>query len=360
MMVDGFLRHAMVIIFFAILEIVNDNEFMISKIYNIGSILRLVLACSTFILMSACVSLNEASIQGQIQKNNCNQQSDVLIESNKVIQPLQPGQINKELCEHFSLRSIHVAYAIGLLSELEAYLTIKNQLRTQPNLETKVELLERTQAIYQRIHLASLEISAAASEMDCEEERTDQLANYLKGKEDEAETRLTVGAIVTGSLGAIIAGVLLFRGGSGDWPELIGIGSGLIETGLGVMILLNKRKILFMHTRNALGEIWEGVEASKIFPASVWYYLNLPDPQNNQKSLREQLVDKWMGFGQIANTKEKNKDKLYALFFGSGGRYTSEQLFNRANMHDQIEAYISLMKQDLKQLALEFHQLQNQ
>jgi hypothetical protein len=57
--------------------------------------------------------------------------------------------------------------------------------------------------------------------------------------------------------------------------------------------------------------------------------------------------------------KEKKKEKVYTLFFGEGGKYTADQLTNRANMHDQIEAQINLMKQDLKLLALELEKINN-
>ncbi len=113
----------------------------------------------------------------------------------------------------------------------------------------------------------------------------------------------------------------------------------------------------FYHPRNALKEIWIAPEASSIFPPSVWYYLTYENSNKTEKSLRLQFLDKWLGFGQIADTKEKNKEKVYNLFFGEGGKYTADQLTNRANMHDQIEAHINLMKQDLKQLALELENI---
>jgi len=47
-------------------------------------------------------------------------------------------------------------------------------------------------------------------------------------------------------------------------------------------------------------------------------------------------------------------EAIYALYFGEGGRYTAEQLKNRAAMLDQVEASITLMKQDLKVLSIEF------
>jgi len=237
---------------------------------------------------------------------------------------------------------------------------LKKDYKISLTLEKRIEIVELSQRINQRINISSLEISAVASEMDCEEERADQIATYLKGKEDDAETKLTVGSIVVGAAGAIIAGALIVKGDAGNAPEFIGIGAGLTEATLGVMILLNKRKVEFYHSRNALKDIWFAPETSTIFPQSVWYYLTYEKPDCSTKSLRQQLVDKWLGFGQIADTKEKNKEKVYSLFFGEGGKYTADQLNNRANMHDQIEAQINLMKQDLKLLALELEKLNNE
>ncbi|MCC5917712.1 MAG: hypothetical protein JJU02_10360 [Cryomorphaceae bacterium] len=62
---------------------------------------------------------------------------------------------------------------------------------------------------------------------------------------------------------------------------------------------------------------------------------------------------------KLSPTIEKRIEIVYALFFGEGGKYTADQLTNRANMHDQIEAQINLMKQDLKLLALELEKVNN-
>ncbi|MGK0639506.1 hypothetical protein [Thermaurantimonas aggregans] len=51
--------------------------------------------------------------------------------------------------------------------------------------------------------------------------------------------------------------------------------------------------------------------------------------------------------------QRKKQRKNLCLIFGKGGKYTASQLINRANMYDQPEAYINLMKQDLKVLASE-------
>jgi hypothetical protein len=313
----------------------------------------------TFVLTS-CAGLKNAQLKSQLDISNCNQQTTFNYSKDHLPKPIHTLNIDTVLTNRFSFQSLNAANAIGLLDLLTEYVNLKKNYKVSPTLEKRIEIVELSQKINQRINISSLEISAVASEMDCEEERADQIATYLKGKEDDAETKLTVGAIVVGAVGAITAGVLLAKGDAGNAPEFIGIGAGLTEATLGVMILLNKRKVEFYHSRNALKDIWFAPETSTIFPQSVWYYLTYEKPNGSTKSIRQQLVDKWLGFGQIADTKEKNKEKIYSLFFGEGGKYTADQLTNRANMHDQIEAQINLMKQDLKLLALELEKLNNE
>lgn len=307
--------------------------------------------------LASCVGSKSTQQTSQLGKSNCNQQAIRLYTKDDLPKPIHQLHLDSVLINRFSFQSLNVANAIGLLDHLTEFVKLKKEYKSNPAIDRRLEIIELLQKINQRINISSLEISAVASEMDCEEERADQIATYLKGKEDNAETKLTVGAIVVGAVGAITAGILLASGEAGNTPEFIGIAAGLAEATLGVLILLNKRKVSFYHPRNALKDIWTAPETSTIFPSSVWYYITYENPNTKEKSLRQQLVDKWLGFGQIVDTKEKNKEKVYKLFFGEGGRYTANQLTNRANMHDQIEAYIKLMKQDLELLSLELEKL---
>ncbi|MFQ3576970.1 MAG: hypothetical protein SNJ77_11100 [Cytophagales bacterium] len=116
----------------------------------------------------------------------------------------------------------------------------------------------------------------------------------------------------------------------------------------------------FNHPRNALNEIWTSPKTSRIFPKSVWFYLNDNNPSKTEKSYKDQFLDKWVNHSEFSDLKKKNKEKLFKLFLGEGGVYTAEDLIIRANMLDQIEALINLMKQDLKLFAFEFEELNNQ
>jgi len=71
------------------------------------------------------------------------------------------------------------------------------------------------------------------------------------------------------------------------------------------------------------------------------------------------LTSGWV-LGKLPTPKEKKREEVYTLFFGEGGEYTAGPLTNRANMHDQIEAQINLMKQDLKLLSFELEKLDDE
>lgn len=301
--------------------------------------------------MSACGGLKNSRLENYLAKSNCNQQNIYNYDATAMPVPFYKLQLDTSLINHFSFKSLNVAHAIGILNLLQDYVVKSELYKKEPNIQHQVDLMQCSQILNQRINSASLEISAVASEMDCEEERTSQIAEYLKKIESEKETRLTVGSIIVGASGAILSGVF----NKDNTGEYIGIGTGIAEAGLGILILINHRKTDFKHPRNALKDIWEGHFVSANFPPSIWYYLNYFNPAEPEKnSLRYQIIQKWIDFGQISETKSKKKrSALIDIYFGEGGKYSTDQLSNRANMYDQVESHINLMKQDLKSLSIE-------
>lgn len=296
-------------------------------------------------LFSSCASVKNLEIKDLLKHSNCNQQNIYTYSVDSLPIPLHEQSISPLLKDKLSFTNLNMANAIGILQSITQFA----ELRANPkpdDLNYRLKILELKQEIDHRINMSSLEISAISSEMDCEEERTSQIANYLNGRMREKESRLTVSAIVVGALGAILTeGVIKNEKAS----SAVGITTGLAEATFGVLMLLNDESIEFHHKRNALKDIWYGADVSQNFPAAVWYFLNYKSSENNiHTSLREQIVEKWTGFGQIH--KKSTKD-LLDLYFGEGGRYNSEQLENRADMYDQLESTINLMKQDLKALS---------
>lgn len=307
------------------------------------------------VLSVSCSGIQNTRMKSQLYASNCNQQNGYNYTTDQMPQPIHTLIVDSVLATQLSFRSLNVANAIGVLDLMSDYVTVQKKYKKNPTIENRLTQLEMAQKLNQRINNASLEVSAVSSEMDCEEERTSQIADFLKGKEDETESKLTVGAIVVGAAGAIASGLLIDKGNTGDY---IGLGTGITEATLGVLILRNKRNIEFYHHRNALRDIWEGRPTSAIFPPAVWYYLNYSNPNESDRvSFRREIIEKWMNFGQIADEKSKKKTQLIELYFGNGGKYSAQELDNRANMYDQLESQINLMKQDLKALSTELENI---
>ncbi len=308
------------------------------------------------VVLSSCHGIN--GIQRHAERSTCTQQNAAHYSNTVFPKPIHEVEIDSSLTSRFSAQSLNVANAIGILESMQDYVNKMKQYENSPTIDNRITLLVLSQKISERINLASLEVSAVASELDCEEERITQIADYMKGIEGETESRLTVAAIVIGASSAIVSGFMLMNGGTGSNVEYVGIASGIIEASLGISILANKRKIDFYHPRNALREIWEGNETTDIFPPFIWYYLNYHNPDSIEtKSIRYQIIERWISFKQIDNANTKKKRMLLNLYFGDGGRYKTEQLYNRANMYDQLESHIKMMKQDLTLLSLEFDKL---
>lgn len=301
-------------------------------------------------LLVSCRAVKDVHIRQQMTESNCNQQNIYNYTEEDMPKPLHTLTIDKTLSEQLSYENLNIANAIGVLNDITTYVRLKNDPDSS-HFENRLRILEVKQRIHHKINMASLEVSAVASEMDCEEERTGQVANYLQGGERELESNLTIAAIVIGATGAITAGGVIKNETASN---AVGIATGITEASLGLIMLFNNRKINFYHERNALGEIWQGKAISSNFPPSVWYYLNYRDPNKDVPSVRMEIIDRWRNFGQIAEDSDKYIEQIY---FGKGGKYTTEQLMNRADMYDQLESHINLIKQDLKSLSLSLEEL---
>lgn len=310
------------------------------------------------ILMSSCATLKNPKLQAQLDNSNCYQHDAYTYSVTDMPEPLYQIKLDTLLTSRISVNSLNIANAIGILDILKQYILKKKEYEASPTLENRVEVIELSQKINKLINLASLEISAVASELDCEEEKTEQIVSYIKSKESNAESKLTIATIAVGAATAILAGTMELSGSESKAIPAIGLGAGVVEGTLGLMMLFNERKMEVRHTRNILNEIWEGKATSKFFPISVWYYLNYHDPAKaNKPSHRQQIIDQWMSFDQFADQKEEDREQLLRIYFGEGGKYTADQLKIRTNMYDQLESTIKVMKQDLKDLLMEIDKL---
>ncbi len=310
-------------------------------------------------LFTACVSKKNTALLTQINKSNCNQENTNHYTKNDIPKPIYELAVDTQLSRYFTPKDINVAHAIGALNLLSEYLNTLNAVKQNKTVQGQLDVIQLRQKINNRIDLTSLEISAVTAELDCEEERINQIASFLKEKEMQAETKLTVGSIILGSLSAIATAVLVGTHDEGVTGDVIGISVGVADALIGVLILTNHRKIELKHSRNVLREIWLATETSSVYPPSIWYYLNYANPNHaGEISLREQLINNWKSFGQVNASKSTTDNRKLEIYFSDGGKYTTDQLENRANMYDQIESTIKLMKQDLRNLTLNIDKLE--
>ncbi len=303
-------------------------------------------------LLGSCASYQNSAFSSQLRHSNCNQQNIYSYKESELPVPLHKLSIDSLLHNKISKKSLNIANAIGILDPLTRYARAKQDI-SSASVEHKLDMISLRLDIFQKINNASLIVSAVSSEMDCEEERTSQIANFLEGKQSDLESKLTISAIVIGASGAIATGGTI---NNERVSNSIGIGTGIAEASIGLLMLFNKRKIDFYHERNALRDVWLGSETSTNFPPFIWYYLNYADPSEpDTKSVRNQIIEKWKNFGQI--DEEDDELKLDKLYFGKGGKYKAEELNNRADMYDQVESHINLLKQELMALSLEIERL---
>jgi hypothetical protein len=267
-------------------------------------------------LFASCTGIKNTQLKTQLENSNCNQQASYTYTPNELPRPIHELEIDTILQGRLSFQALHAANAIGILDIIDDLALLKRQFREKPTLETRVEILELSQLISRKIDIAALEILAVASELDCEVERAEQISIYLKDKEDNAGTKLTVGAIIVGATAAVATGVLVAKEDNSNAIEVIGITAGITEATLGMLILSNQRKVEFMHPRNFIKEMELGPQVSAIFPPSVWYYLNYEKPEQPGTSLRKQLVEKWLEFGEVSKMKEKQRQGGIGTFFG--------------------------------------------
>ncbi|HRE50289.1 MAG TPA: hypothetical protein PK339_02635 [Flavitalea sp.] len=263
----------------------------------------------------------------------------------------QPPDLHQDLTEaeldRFSKKSWQLASLLNVEKELRALMRLEQKGRESFGAEDRLRWLELKQYVADRVDLASLEISATAAELDCEEERADQFKQLLREKVGKAEKKITVAAILTGASAGLLAGVLNISG-RGKLTEEIAIAGGIAEAGLGILSLKIDRNIVFQHQRNHLKDVWFGADSTANFPPLIWYYLSLPFKEGGL-SLRESLKTQWLSMDQLS-LKDSHKTDLY---FGVGGKYTADELEDRSNMLDQLEALISLMKKDLQLITKE-------
>lgn len=251
---------------------------------------------------------------------------------------------NPSLLKKFTYQDLLLANASGSLPLMKDLVHLQD---TKADDEDSIYVLVKRQQIFNRLLLASTELASMAAELDCESERSKQLANYLDQINDTRVQRLTILSVVTGA----VTGIITSTSGSHHVQVAVGISGSLISALFGGMAVLSSRKsIILQHNRNVLADIWYMPKTSTVYPPFIWYVLNEKAFNNEGTStIIQSLKDRWIEQELISMPDKANKA---SLFFGNGGRYLANDLHTRASMLNQLKAEVRSINQNLQSLML--------
>ncbi len=264
-------------------------------------------------------------------------------------QPDFEAALTPALLARYPRRNLLAANAAGLLPLLHKQLALEAAARRQPGPAAEVAVLRQRLRIQTQVALVSAAIASVAAELDCEGERANQVANYLKNRNSSSTQRFNVLSISVGAIGNIGTTVI----GSQVGQYAFGVGGSVVAAGLGLLTLRGGRTVEFHHPRNLLAEVWTEKKTSEVFPPSVWYLLTEPAFTNDgQHSLAHSTRRRWQRYGQLDNLSSEQGRQLAALLFGPGGLYSADQLAARADMLNELQAAVRLLNQELQGLLL--------
>jgi hypothetical protein len=260
------------------------------------------------------------------------------------------------LRREFSSTAFESATALGVLTYLDRYLDLEEQVVGPGTEGPALAYLRERRHITDRITLGILDVSSAAAETGCEGGRATFLAEHLHNNLDKRQGVYTVlGLLGSGVLTIISGGIAIGANSIGvintaNIATVIGGASELIF-GTAALVDTTARGELH-HERNVLRDVWSGENST--FAPSVWSFLNtrLTD-QPTEVTLRENLIMRWQKEGWLGLEGSETAQHRIQLFFGDGGRYTIEELEARASMLDLLETDIRLMHKGLNALIRE-------
>lgn len=245
-----------------------------------------------------------------------------------------------------------IATIIGADALLERMAALDAQARRTGSAADAIAVLRLEQQITHRVLRTMLDVHAVTAHLDCENERGDQLRDQLRKLEDQWSRRVSQASAIIGGMTAFFSGVLGLASAAATTEAVTGIIGGTAESGTALISQSGTARGHLDTEPSALRELWEGPARARMFPASIWRYLNQPVAAGSGQTRREVLLTRWR---QRAGTQEGQtvspvSDAQLALLFGPGGYYTVDDLAARDALIDVVEASIAVMNERLQRL----------
>jgi len=249
---------------------------------------------------------------------------------------------DEELQKYFSPKSIRLAIAYGLFSDLKSYVKL-----IQSN-KNKQEIDKIENKFYRTSQLMVMDIDSTTSEYNCYVDRFTEILTMMKEKEEDIVQSNTLYAIMSGAFAAILDGSTVYDTGTN---QLIILAGGLLVSYFSYRAFTPRVTIEFKPRSTNLKEIWFNTPTSENYSTSLWFILT----QNLIKTelcIRDLLVKRWVENNFLG--EESEREAYVDLFFGKGGVSTITHITNRREMNNEVRSMVNLLLQDVKGLQIEF------
>ena len=145
------------------------------------------------------------------------------------------------------------------------------------------------QALSRRITLASSDVTSTIAAIDCEAARSEHVADAIGETHQDVSEQALFAVFASDIFIGIIPGALMLAGESiaAEASEIFG---GVVGTAFGSVDAVLHIDQDFRHPDNFLRELWDGPAESKLYPPSVWRFLNGPAEDDPQWTVREKLL----------------------------------------------------------------------
>jgi hypothetical protein len=263
--------------------------------------------------------------------------------------PVPKSEEQAEMLAFLSPASRRIAEVIQVQGLVAMIPTLEQEV-SQEVPGARMRLMELRQELSDRVLVGLFDAFSVAAELECEKGRADALASGMEEKQNDIQQRRTVIALLADATAGLLSGFFLFGGSDvlAGGADIIG---NILQGSFGWAALGGQQQYELRLTRNHLKEVWEGPEASDLFPDSVWRFLNSPLAPGRTASRRQLIVQEWKTrFGTLEAQKERTRKEL---LFGEGGTFSGAQLRHRAEMLDRVKASVRLMGKDLSLLFRE-------
>jgi hypothetical protein len=226
-------------------------------------------------------------------------------------------------------------------------------LASEPNTANRLELLSLQQQVLMQVTSASLQVDAAAGQIDAEIAETRELENYLGERRDSKVDLLNLISVGIGGVTGTASSALGLTVHD-HAAAVIGVVGGTATTALafaGLRVRRGETHELLVQS-NMLSKVFDHPsDANNVYPPVVVSFMNAIAPNDlDGLSRQDRLIHSWVEVGRIpAPDSGKGHEKIDHLTSlpGQKVKQTIADLDDRQAMLYDLRVRLNYMKQDL-------------